>query len=147
MKSNNISTITNDLLDTMEINSCIIPLTSEESFFNTIKNNLIIMYLKVNWSGTEMISRYYVYKTLQEINNNGIPVFKIDCSDQLKTSVLEWIIEQRNKKHFHFGGYGEVFLISNNEIIDFINNPKLIGFEKTKQKIQDWKEVNIIKHL
>ncbi|MCZ8286011.1 MAG: hypothetical protein O9353_11215, partial [Bacteroidia bacterium] len=68
------------------------------------------------------------------------PVFKVDCSDQTKKYVIDWLIGQsENKKHFYYGGWGETLLISKGDIVDFLINPGQLGYEKIKQKLEEWK--------
>jgi hypothetical protein len=132
--------ITTDLLDNLESSSGIINLTTEDAFLEVIKRDRVIIYFLVDWSGPERISRYYVYKALNDIDKTGTPVFKIDCTDQTKKHVVDWLIGQReNKKHFYYGGWGETLLISKGDIVDFLGNPGQLGYEKTKQKLEEWK--------
>ncbi len=131
--------ITIDLLDNLESSSGIIDLTTEEAFFETIRRDRVIIYLLVDWSAPERVSRYVVYKALNALDKTGTQVFKIDCSDGTKKHVEDWLIAQReNKKHFYHGGYGETLLISKGEILDFLSNPGYLGYEKTKQKLEEW---------
>ncbi len=132
--------ITSALLDNLENSSGLIDLATEYDFFKVIKQDRVIIYFLVDWSGPERISRYTVYKALNDINKTGTPVFKIDCSDQTKKYVVDWLIGQReNKKHFYYGGWGETLLISKGDIVDFLSNPGQLGYEKTKQKLEEWK--------
>lgn len=132
--------ITTDSLDNLERSGSIIDLATEDDFFEVIKCDRVIIYFLVEWSGPERLSRYYVYKALNEINKIGTPVFKVDCSDQTKKYVIDWLIGQReNKKHFYCGGWGETLLISKGDIVDFLINPGQLGYEKIKQKLEEWK--------
>jgi hypothetical protein len=140
MDSHKTINITSDLLDNLENSSGLIELATDDDFFKVIKQDRVIIYFLVNWSGPERISRYTIYKVLNDIIKTGTPVFKIDCSDQTKKLVEDWLIEQmENKKHFHYGGWGETLLISKGNIVDFLNNPGHLGYEKTKQKLEEWK--------
>lgn len=114
-------------------------MTTEAEFLNVLKLDKAIIYLFVDWSGPERISRFIVFKTLSDIGKIEIPLFKIDCSDQTKNYVVDWLIEQReNKKGFNYGGCGETLLMSKGKIINFIKNPGQLGPEKTTKKIHEW---------
>ncbi len=140
MNTDKTINITTDLLNNLENSSRLVDLTTEVDFLDAIKLDRAIIYLLVDWSGPERISRYYVYKALNDINKGGTPVFKIDCSDQTKKYVGAWLIGQKeNRKEFYYGGWGETLLISKGDILDFIKNPGQLGFEKTKEKIEEWK--------
>ena len=115
-------------------------LESQQEFLDTIMLNKSIIYLLVDWSGQERMSRAVVYKTLNDLNEGGTPVFQIDCSDQTKKYVVEWLIAQQdNKQDFYYGGYGETLLVEKGKIIDFITYPGQLGLEKTKEKLTEWK--------
>ena len=132
--------ITSDLLNNLEKSGAISDLTTEDDFFKVINRDRVIIYFLVNWSGPERMSRYYIYRALNELDKVGTEVFKIDCSDQTKKHVVDWLIGQReNRKDLYYGGWGETLLISKGEIVDLIKNPGELGFEKTKQKLQEWK--------
>lgn len=140
MDTENTVNITSDLLDNLENSSGLIDLTTEVDFSEAIKRDRVIIYFLVDWSGPERASRYTVYKALNDINKTGTPVFKVDCSDQTKKYVVDWLIEQReNKKNLYYGGRGETLLISKGDIVDFLGNPGQLGYEKTKQKLEEWK--------
>jgi hypothetical protein len=115
-------------------------LESQQEFLDTIMLDKSIIYLLVDWSGQERMSRAVVYKTLNDLNKDGTPVFQIDCSDQTKEYVVEWLtVQQDNKQDFYFGGYGETLLVAKGKLIDFIKYPGQLGLEKTKEKLTEWK--------
>jgi len=59
-----------------------------------------------------------------EFNNKETPVYIIDCSDQNKKYIKDWLIRQReNNNHLYYGGWAETLLIKNGEITDYIPNP------------------------
>lgn len=132
--------ITSNLLNDLEKSGRLLDLPTERDFFEVIKYEKVIIYFLVNWSGPERLSRFYVYKALDEIDSVGTPAFKIDCSCLTKQSVVDWLTGQReNGKNFYYGGWGETLLISKGEILDVIKNPAQIGFKGTKEKLQEWK--------
>ncbi|MBL4898684.1 MAG: hypothetical protein JKX76_03435 [Colwellia sp.] len=68
-----------------------------------------------------------------------MPIFKIDCSDQTKKDVDEWLIGQKESKQYCYtDGLGETLLLDKGEIIDFIKNPGQLGFDQTQEKIKEW---------
>lgn len=105
----------------------------------------VIIYLFVDWSGPEILSRYYVYRALNELDKEGIPIFKFDCTDQNKMKHVEdWLTGQReSKQHFYFGGWGETVFVEKGEIIDFIANPGQLGLDLTIEKIKKWKNTTV----
>lgn len=139
MPASNKINITTDLLGGLESSSGLIDLVSEQGFLDVLKLNRALIYILVNWSGPERLSRYYVYRALNDFGKHRMPLFKIDCSDQRKEYVEDWLIRQGdNKKDFCYGGWGETLLISKGDIIEFIGNPGKIGQVKTEEKIHEW---------
>jgi len=132
--------ITAELLNGLEKACNIKELISKEEFIDVLKLNKAIIYMLVDWSGPELASRYSVYQSIIELGPNGTPVFKIDCSDQTKQYIVDWLIEQRaSDKDFYCGGWGETLYLNNGNIIDFIKYPAHIGRVKTKEKLAEWK--------
>ena len=98
-----------------------------------------IVYILVNWSGQERNSRSIVYNVLDTLKITDIPIFKIDCSEQDKRYVEDWLDSlAKDMKMFYSNGYGETLLLSHGSVIDFIKYPGNIGMEKTRMKIEDW---------
>lgn len=131
--------ISRKILNEFEIPAGVIELVSLQDFENIIKLDKAIIYLQVNWSGPERLSRFTFFSAINKLKNEGIPIFIIDCSDQKKEYVKDWLINQReNRSQFYYGGWGETILISKGEIIDFIANPAKIGIEKTQIRVNEW---------
>lgn len=98
-----------------------------------------IVYLLVDWSGPERVSRSIVYKVLNEVNKSDIPTFQIDCSDQTKQYVVTWLEAQgKNQHELYYGGYGETLLVAKSTIKDYIKNPGQLGLEKVREKLIEW---------
>ena len=117
----------------------IIDLPNQKEFQWMLHLDRAIVYISVNWSGPERISRYCVYKALNEIQHNMMPVFKIDCSEQDKRYIEEWLWDQKeSNKCVYSGGWGETLLIERGHIIDMIRNPGQSGLEKTKEMLVSW---------
>ena len=138
MDSKEPTTITINLLDDLEKTSGVVDIHTQNDFLNVLKLDKAIIYLLVNWSGPERISRYYVYKAFNDLDKTGVFIFKIDCSDEEKKYIEDWLIGQREKQDFYFGGWGETLLIEKGEIADFIRNPGQKKKKKTKKKIKEW---------
>lgn len=135
--------ITFDLFDSLEGSNSLVELGNKRDFLKVLKFEKAIVYLLVDWSGPERVSRYQVYKILKD-TKGSIPIFKIDCSDPSKKYVEDWLIGQRrNMKDFYYGGWGETLLISKGQIIDFIQNPGRLGVDETKKKIHNWINMTI----
>jgi hypothetical protein len=111
---------------------------TEEEFNELLKLPNAILYLQVDWSGPERVSRSIVAKALKEIGVFELPVFKINVSEP--TSFAErWCLEQRNvQPYFIYSGWGETVLLEHGKITDFITYPAHVGYEKTKEKIKSW---------
>ena len=114
---------------------------TEREFRNMLNLDCAIVYLLVTWSGPERVSRGVVFEALREIGKEGTPVFRIDCSDNQTTYVEQWLIEQtENPYELYSSGYGETLLLKNGQLIDFIKYPAKLGYEKTKEKLLNWKK-------
>jgi hypothetical protein len=138
--------ITSDLLNNLEAENNIKELHTEQDFFEVLKLNRAIVYMLVDWSGPERVSRYLVYQELKELGSNGTPVFKIDCSDQTKEYIVDWLVKQReSNKEFYYGGWGETLLLDQGNIVDYISNPAKLGRMKTKEKLAEWKKSDRVK--
>ncbi len=70
--------ITQELLDDLELQIGLTELATAEDFNHILTYEKAIIYLFVDWSGPERISRYMIYKILNEMEESGTPTFKID---------------------------------------------------------------------
>ena len=127
-----------ELLKKLESKFELKELKTHEDFKKMLKLEKVIIYFFVNWSGPERISRYFVYKTLYELDTINIPVYKIDCSDRNGDYVEKWLSEQWKKsgKHTHHGN-GEVALVKNGNIDELII-PTRTGMKKVKEMFLSW---------
>jgi len=115
-----------------------IEVDSEAKFNRLLVLPKAIVYVQVNWSDPEKVSRQIVSKVLTEIGSFKTPVFKIDSSDPNLPFIDTWLINQRQVVNgFNYGGWGETLLIENGNITAFIG-PAKSGFEKTKEIINSW---------
>jgi hypothetical protein len=131
--------ITADLLNNLERTNGIKELVAQEDFFDVLKIEQAIVYLLVNWSGPELVSRYCVYQSLSELGKVGMPVFKIDCSDQSKEYIVEWLEKQKEENiQFYYGGWGETLFLYKGNIVDYISNPAKLGLLETKETLSKW---------
>jgi len=62
-------------------------IVNEQGFNEMLSLPRAIVYVSVNWSGQERVSRSIVYKALNDFKISEIPIFKIDCSEQEKKYV------------------------------------------------------------
>lgn len=139
MCKENQGVISQERLGRLSLTVGITEIENMVDFEHLLKSSKAIIYFLVDWSGLERVARYCVYKTLIELNQTHIPIYKIDCSDQKKIYILDWLSKQQeNKKDFYFGGWGSTVLIKNGNVVDSIKNPSQLGFEKTKEKFQEW---------
>lgn len=138
MNSNEVI-ITQELLDNLAKTINSISVTTEQQFLDLLKRKRVIVYILVNWSGPERISRYNVFRALSNIGNSGTPVFIIDCSDQNNKYVETWLSDQK-RNGLYYGGFGETLLIDKGNLIDHIKNPGQLGQEQTKEKLIEWKK-------
>jgi len=117
-------------------------LVTQQDFLDVLTLEWAIIYMQVEWSGPERSSRSCVYNALNEIGVAGTPVFKIECSDQTKRYIVDWLIEQkRDKADIYYGGSGETLLLNKGNIIEHIRYPAGIGYAGTKEKLMKWKNV------
>lgn len=114
-------------------------ISNREEFENMLKRDHAIIYILVEWSGPERISRYTVYKALYELDRKQIPLYRINCSAQENSYVEEWLTRQKEAyRNFYFGGWGETLFVVRGKILDFIGNP---GKEKPghiTEKLKEW---------
>jgi len=114
-------------------------ISSENEFSELCQLPKALLYIQVDWSEQERLSRQIFQDVLEAIDHNGAPAFKIDVSSQQQEYFENWLIVQKQHVHlFYTGGYGEILLVQNGEVADFINFPAKTGFEETKAKIQSW---------
>lgn len=110
---------------------------SETDFNEVLKLQMVILYVFVDWSAQELFSRDIISQALNQIEDKKVPVFMIDCSSQEQKHVEKWLLNQKNEA-FSYGGFGETLLLKEGEIIDFIKYPASLGFDKTKEKLENW---------
>ena len=113
---------------------------SEQQFNDVLYLPKAIIYLLVDWSGQERVSRSVILRVLNEIKGvQDVPIFKINCTDQQQKFVQAWLVSQsENMKQFYYGGYGETLLIKKGTVADFIADPGKIGVADAKEKIEKW---------
>jgi hypothetical protein len=142
MRTDKTIIITSELLNSLEKTSNIKELVTEQKFLDVLNLDKAIIYMLVDWSGPERISRYLVYQVLTDLGpEEGTPVFKIDCSDQTKEYIVDWLVKQReSNKEFYYGGCGETLFLNQGDIVDYIGNPAKIGRMKTEEKLAEWKK-------
>ena len=139
MDTEKISNITSDLLDNLEKLIGLIDLSTNQDFLEVLKLDRAIIYMLVDWSLPERISRHNVYKALNQLDKKKISLFKINCSNQRKDYVVDWLIRQKeNQRDLYYGGCGETLLIDKGNIVDFIKNPGKLGQRQTKVKLLQW---------
>ncbi len=144
MNKDSLVNINSELLKKLEIINGITDLPSQQSFPDILQLDKAIIYLLVEWSGPERMSRYNIYKALNELGNKcKIPVFKTDCSDQRKQFVIDWLIGQpKNQEELYYGGWGGTLLIEKGIIIDLIKNPGKLKPAMIKNKLQEWNNLS-----
>jgi hypothetical protein len=136
MQEPTVQQLTIEILKNLKSKGLIIQLNSREDFIYFLNSKIAILYLLVEWSGTERMSRYFVYKLFDELN---IKFYMIDCSEQNQEYIETWLKEQKvTNKDFYYGGNGETLLVSNGSIIDYIRYPMAIGLDKLELKIREW---------
>ncbi|AEW01670.1 hypothetical protein A4D02_06615 [Niastella koreensis] len=142
MRTDKTTIITSEVLNSLEKACNIKELVTEQEFIDVLKLDKAIIYMLVDWSGPERISRYLVYQVLTDLGpEEGIPVFKIDCSDQTKEYIVRWLVKQReSNKELYYGGWGETLFLNLGNIVDFIGNPAKNGRMKTEEKLAEWKK-------
>ena len=132
--------ITANLLNGLEQTNGIKELVTQQDFFDMLNIEKAIVYLLVNWSGPELASRYCVYQALNELGAECTPSFKIDCSDQSKEYIVQWLEKQKEGNiQFYYGGWGETLFLQKGDIVEYISNPAKLGLAKTKEKLSEWK--------
>ena len=112
----------------------------DESNFNEIlKLPVAIIYITVDWSGQERISRSIIKEVLNKLDPKEIAIFEIDCSNQDKKYIGDWLTNQSKQLgHMYSNGYGETLLIKNGQVTDYIKYPGDLGIEETKVRIKQW---------
>ncbi len=125
--------------DDMEKSIGFTEIFGREDFEDMLKLDHAIIYILVNWSGPERISRYAVYKALYELNRKQIPLYKINCSAQENSYVEEWLTKQKEAyRNFYFGGYGEMLFVVRGKVLDFIGNPGKEKPDHITEKLNEW---------
>jgi hypothetical protein len=148
--SNKDLQLNTELLNNLEHICELKEIADEQSFNEMIKFPRTIIYISVNWSGYERISRYIINSVLNGFKAIEIPIFKIDCTEQEKRYVEVWLKNQSaSAQYYYSNGYGETLLVEHGQIVDVIRYPGELGIEKTRSKIEQWltKDIhNVIKH-
>lgn len=115
-----------------------------EEFADFLKFEKAILYLQVDWSGYEHMSRGLIYDLLIEMNQNAvsnksIPVFKLDCTGETSINIRNWFDSSRYiRKRIYSFGYGELLLVRNGVIITCIEYPADRGKEQVKSIWNSW---------
>jgi len=115
-----------------------IDLETKDQFLDVLQLNKAIIYLLVNWSGGERVSRNFIYKAFSEIDKKETLLFKIDCSDQEKEYVVDWLIGQEQKKQLFYDGWGATLFLQKGKITDVIPKPLEIEFLNIKERLEKW---------
>lgn len=114
-------------------------ISDREEFENMLKLDCAIIYILVDWSGPERISRYAVYKAIHELDRKQIPLYRINCSAQGNNYSEEWLTKQKEAhRNFCYGGYGETLLIVRGKVLDFIGNPGKEKPDHITEKLNEW---------
>jgi hypothetical protein len=124
----------------MDSHNRLIELQTKEDFFNQInKRSKSIIYLQVDWSNQERLSRLVLKQAINLVGQCDADIFKINCSDLSNKFIEDWLADQQaKKKGFKYGGYGELLLVADGTVLDFILAPGQIGLEKTQQTLSKW---------
>lgn len=132
--------ITTALLDELETNLELEYLETLEDFKRALKQELIVIYLMVNWSGPERFSRYNIFKSLEKDKFIKDRIKIIDCSDQKKIFLEEWLKNQKEEyKYFYTGGYGETIFVKKNNINKYFKNPGSMSVEEIENEFKNWR--------
>ncbi|MDF2193364.1 hypothetical protein [Paraflavitalea sp. CAU 1676] len=108
-------------------------------FMRLLKQERVVLYIQVDWSGPERGSRQVFKKALSEMADVNIPVCRIDCFDESKEYVIDWLLEQRVQYNgFNFHGTGEVLLVVNGNLVEFIAYPAKSGLDAVREKLNQW---------
>jgi len=78
----------------MEKTDRIKQIVNKEDLDQMLKLAKTIIYISVNWSGQERMSRHVVNQVFDDLNVDEIPVFEIDCLGQENKYVKDWINSQ-----------------------------------------------------
>jgi hypothetical protein len=114
-------------------------ISSEQEFAAVCELPKAIIYIQVDWSGPERESRAVFQDALQQTDSKGIPVYKIDCTDQQQEYFENWLITQDQHVHlFYTGGYGETIFMQYGIVKDYLNYPGKAGVAATKAKLERW---------
>ena len=123
----------------MEKTDRIKQIVNKEDLDQMLKLAKTIIYISVNWSGQERMSRHVVNQVFDDLNVDEIPVFEIDCLGKENKYVKDWINSQSSSiQRSYLNGYGETLLVNYGKVINHIKYPGELGIEKTKMKIKRW---------
>lgn len=112
-----------------------VTVTSELEFRHILLMPKAIIYILVEWSAMELVSRHLITTLYEEADGNSPPLFIIDCSNEDTTYVNEWLLKQNPS--LRLAGWGETMLVENGKVIAFIQQPFYYP-ETTKIKIRSW---------
>ncbi len=115
-------------------------ISSKEEFEEVISVPKAIIYFLVDWSLEERVARNIFTKILSENVSGTHLVFMVNVSDD-KPYVCEWL-EKQNPKIILRGG-GEIVLIRNGNVVDFIRQMCYPGVETNTGKINKWLEPDL----
>lgn len=111
---------------------------SEADFLSMLQCPKALVYLLVEWSGPERESRNIVYKALSEIPERNLQAFEIDCSNDDKDWVIDWLLKNGEEYVKHYvGGWGETFFVEHGQIVSCIQYPFKQPAE-LRAKLHEW---------
>lgn len=112
---------------------------SEQDFLQMLNLPKAILYISVNWSVYERVSRAVILKVLVQLQDASVPIYNVDCSEQNNKYVEEWLnIQATPMQHMYSNGYGETILIEFGRVVNYIKNPGTTGIENAKTQIEGW---------
>lgn len=123
----------------MESGKLLTEIVNEVGLAEMLKLEKAIVWIWVNWSVYAYRSRSVIHQVLKQLEVIEIPVFKIDCSGQENRYIEGWLATHTTEtKYLYSNGYGEMLLVENGRVVDYIRFPGALGIEKTKEIIVAW---------
>jgi hypothetical protein len=123
----------------MESENIIKEIVNEAELYEMLKVEKAIVWIWVNWSVYAYQSRSVIHQVLKRLELIEIPIFKIDCSEQENRYVEDWLAtHSKGTEYLYSNGYGEMLLVENGRVVDYIKFPGALGIEKTKETIVGW---------